>query len=104
MYVRNDVKYISRPDLHHSSLETVWVEVILEHAKNVLYCAVYRPPDQTEFYDLFEESIVRLRIWSSIFSETGTPTCLERMHPYSRPSLGSETNKASLSSLSNPPG
>ena len=59
MYIHNDVKFITRPDLHHSSLETVWVEVIFERAKNVLYGTVYRPPDQSDFYDLFEESLVK---------------------------------------------
>ena len=58
MYVHNNVKFLARPDLHHSSLETVWVEVKLEHAKNILYCAIYRPPDQSDFFDLFEESLV----------------------------------------------
>lgn len=60
MYVRNNVVFITRPDLHHSSLETVWVEVILERAKNILIGTVYRPPDQSDFYDLLEESLAKV--------------------------------------------
>ena len=51
---------ISLAQTYHSSLETVWVEVIIESAKNILIGTVYRPPDQNDFYDLLEESLAKV--------------------------------------------
>ena len=54
MYVNSSINYITRPDLSHEAIESVWIEIIVEKSKPVLVATVYRPPGQNDFYDILE--------------------------------------------------
>ena len=54
MYVNSRLSYITRPELTHEAIETVWIEIIGKQTKPVLVCTIYRPPGQNDFYDILE--------------------------------------------------
>ena len=47
------VKFVFRPDLCEDQIESVWIELYLYTTRSVLFCCVYRPPSQHNFFDKF---------------------------------------------------
>lgn len=58
VYIRADICFNRRMDLNHDLIEAVWFDVQLTKSKPILIGALYRPPDQNNFYQLLEESFV----------------------------------------------
>ena len=54
VYVRSDLAFNPLDELYHDELEATWIELILPKTKPIVLGAVYRPPLQTDFYDVFE--------------------------------------------------
>ena len=54
VYVRSDLAFNPLDELYHDELEATWIELILPKIKPIVLDAVYRPPQQTVFYDVFE--------------------------------------------------
>ena len=54
VYVRSDLAFNPLDELYHDELEAMWIELILPKTKPIVLGAVYRPPLQTDFYDVFE--------------------------------------------------
>ena len=57
MYIHKDIKFITRSDLDHTALESVWAEIVFERAKPIIVGTIYRPPNQGDFYGALEESL-----------------------------------------------
>ena len=57
-YVRSDFAYNKRQDLQKEGLEAVWLELILPKTKPILICIGYRPPKQSNFFELLENSLL----------------------------------------------
>eukprot|EP00112_Aurelia_sp_Birch-Aquarium-sp1_P008427 Seg1927.10 transcript_id=Seg1927.10/GoldUCD/mRNA.D3Y31 product="hypothetical protein" protein_id=Seg1927.10/GoldUCD/D3Y31 len=62
VYYREDLDVVPRPDLRNNELEAIWIEVICK-SQRLLIGTVYRAPDNTEFYDIFEDAIYK--IWQT---------------------------------------
>ena len=56
LYVRSDIAYNPRPDLSTDDLESLWIDLLLPKTKPILVGVCYRPPKQSNFYDLLEDS------------------------------------------------
>ena len=54
IYIRKDLAYNSRSDLNHSDLEATWLEVLLPKSKPILCGVIYRPPNQSNFYNILD--------------------------------------------------
>lgn len=55
IYVRADIGFNHRTDLHSDQIEAVWLDILLPMSKPILIGVCYRPPDQSQFYELLEE-------------------------------------------------
>ena len=55
IYIRRDLSFNPRDDLSHDELEAKWIELLLPKTKSILCGVVYRPPQQCNFYNLFED-------------------------------------------------
>ena len=54
LYIRDDLAFNPRPDLLHNELEATWCELLLPKSKPILCGVIYRPPKQSQFYQLLE--------------------------------------------------
>ena len=64
MYIRRDLAFNAVDELSHD-IEATWIELLLPKTKPIVCGVVYRPPDQTNFYELFES----LCLDSALFDE-----------------------------------
>ena len=55
-YVKNDLTYNIRQDLS-SSNETIFFEIYLPHTKPILIGIIYRPPNNSNFLNTFQDTI-----------------------------------------------
>ena len=65
MYIRNYLAFNVLDELSHDDIEATWIELLLPKTKPIACGVVYRPPDQTISYDLFESVCLD----SSLFDE-----------------------------------
>ena len=65
MYIRKDLAFNALDELSHDDIEATWIELLLPKTKLIVCGVVYRPPDQTKFYELFESVCLD----SSLFDE-----------------------------------
>lgn len=54
IYLRSDICFKPREDLHDEQIEAIWINV-LPKTKPILVGVCYRPPDQTNFYELLDD-------------------------------------------------
>ena len=54
LFVREDITYNVRADLHSDDLETLWVDLLLPKTRPILVGVCYRPPTQTNFYSALD--------------------------------------------------
>ncbi|XP_029921602.1 uncharacterized protein LOC115369174 [Myripristis murdjan] len=54
LFIRSDITFNPRHDLQVDGLEAAWVELILPKTKPIIVGVCYRPPKQTDFYELLE--------------------------------------------------
>ena len=54
MYIRRDLAFNSVDELCHDDIEATWIELLLPKTKPILCGVLYRPLDQSDFYDVFE--------------------------------------------------
>ena len=62
VYYREDLDVVPRPDLKNNEMEAILVEIICK-SQRLLIGTVYRPPDNNEFYDIYDEVISK--IWQT---------------------------------------
>ena len=55
LYIRSDLAFNGLDELWHDEIEAVWIELLLPKTKPIVCSVVYRPPHQSNFYDLFED-------------------------------------------------
>ena len=55
IYIRSDLSFNPRNDLSHDEIEATWIELLRPKTKPILCGVVYRPPQQCNFYNLFED-------------------------------------------------
>ena len=64
LYINNKLDHFERDDLKIQTIEfeTVWVELINKHKKNILCCCTYRHPDSDpmKFIEHFEKIFTKL--------------------------------------------
>ena len=60
-FIRNDIAFRTRDDLAHDSLEATWFELLLPKSKPIVIGTVYRPPEQNNFVEHFEEALSKIR-------------------------------------------
>ena len=66
IYVRSDLAFNPLDQLSHDNLEATWIELLLPKSKRIVCGVVYRPPKQTDFYELVESVCLE----TSYFNET----------------------------------
>ena len=49
MYISNNVVCKWREDLENNNVECIWIEIVLNRAKNFLIGIYYRPPDGSKY-------------------------------------------------------
>ena len=54
------VKFVVRSDLCESTIESLWIELYPSTKRSVLFCCVYRPPSQHNFFDNFWLNVKQL--------------------------------------------
>ena len=59
-YIRSDIAFSSRSDLHNNKLEAAWTEILLPRSKPIVIGSVYRPPKQADFLDLLQETLQKI--------------------------------------------
>ena len=52
LYIRSGLAFNGRDEILHGELEAVWIELTLPKTKPIVYGVGYRPPNQSNFYDL----------------------------------------------------
>ena len=65
VYIRSDLAFNTLDDISHHEIEATWIELLLPKTKPIICGVVYRPPDQSNFYELFEGVCLA----SSLFNE-----------------------------------
>ena len=60
-YIRNDLASNIRTDISDHTDEFLWIELLLPKTKPIIVGTCYRPPNQSNFTDRFEESLFNLR-------------------------------------------
>ena len=58
IYIQSDLSFNPRDDLSHAKLEATWIKLLLPKTKLILCGVVYRPPQQCNFYNLFEDQCI----------------------------------------------
>ena len=61
-HIRSDLAFNPRHDLTVEELENIWVEIFLPKTKPILVCVCYRPPKQTDFYKILENSLMDVHL------------------------------------------
>ena len=61
MFIRNDLAFSLLQDVKIEGIESIWIEILLPKTKPILVGACYRPPKQSDFLELFEQTLNRLR-------------------------------------------
>ena len=56
LYIRENLTFNPRIDIKTDSIETLWVEILQPKTKPILVGVAYRPPSQSDFYDIFEQT------------------------------------------------
>ena len=54
VYIRSYLAFNTLDDISHPEIEATWIELLLPKTKPIICGVVYRPPDQSNFYELFE--------------------------------------------------
>ena len=54
IYIRSDLSFNKRSDLDHVDIEATWLELLLPKSRPILCGVIYRPPNQSKFYDLLD--------------------------------------------------
>ena len=58
MYIKNNKSFIRHTKFETNKIEAIWIEIVLPHIKNMLFCVLYRPPDsKAEWIDYFHEML-----------------------------------------------
>ena len=52
MYIRRDLAFNAVDELSHDDIEATWIKLLIPKTKPIVCGVVYRPPDQTNFYEL----------------------------------------------------
>ena len=60
IYINNDYAFNTRTDLTSNDTEAIWAELLLPKSKPILIGTVYRPPNQKDFVDKFQETMNKL--------------------------------------------
>ena len=50
IYISDKINWIRRHDLEKPEIECIWIEIIQKKSKNLLLCAIYRPPDTSKYH------------------------------------------------------
>ena len=58
MYIRKNLSFNHRQDLQNDQLEVVFADLLLPKSKPILTGICYRPPKQTNFYDVMEHCLL----------------------------------------------
>ena len=65
LYIKTSLAYNTRPDLDNN-LEATWIDLLLKKTKPILIGCIYRPPQQRDFFDPFEQLVSNLPTDSEI--------------------------------------
>lgn len=78
MYIRKDLAFSPRSDLHSNNIETLWIDILLPKTKPILIGTVYRPPKDNDFFEYFEEQISKISPGCEIYilGDFNIPVCL----------------------------
>lgn len=66
LYVRENLHYKRRYDLELNRVECIWIELILENNKHVLFGLFYRPPNADAYYNCNIEDSIALAVDTNI--------------------------------------
>ena len=56
LFIRENLTFNRRLDIITYSIETLWVEILQPKTIPILVGVAYRPPSQSDFYDIFEQT------------------------------------------------
>lgn len=57
-YVREDIAFRQRQDINNRDLELIAIDILLPKLKPIVIITCYRPPTQSNFFQLLEESLL----------------------------------------------
>lgn len=60
-YIRDNIAFNIRDDLHMDGFEALWIEILLPKTRPIMLCTCYRPPKDSEFILYLEQSLSTLR-------------------------------------------
>ena len=61
VYISNNFAFNPRPDLHNNHVEAIWFELLLPKTKPIVVGTCYRPPNDINFFEQFEDTLSRIR-------------------------------------------
>ncbi len=61
MFIRNDIAFSILEDLKIEDMESIFVEILLPKTKPIVIGTCYRPPKQTCFLDLLQQTLNKIR-------------------------------------------
>ena len=67
LYIREDLSFNPRTDLHKPTLESVWVDLFIPKTKPIIIGCVYRPPDQSNFLVVFQDSLSSVELSNELY-------------------------------------
>jgi len=76
MFIRKDLAFSPRHDLHSDKIEALWIEILLPKTKPILVGTIYRPPKDSNFLNLFEEQLNKITPGCELFILGDINICL----------------------------
>ena len=61
MYIRDDLAFSIIEDLKVEDMESIFIELLLPKTKPIVIGSCYRPPKQTSFLDLLQQTLSNVR-------------------------------------------
>lgn len=60
IYISDKIPAVRRCDLEDMALENLWLELMFPKSKGILLGTCYRPPDDSQFLEIFKLSLERV--------------------------------------------
>jgi len=76
VYIRDDIAFSPRQDLHDDRLEALWIDIVIPKTKPITIGTVYRPPKETAFLNNFEKILNKINQINELYIVGDINICL----------------------------
>ncbi|CAG2202287.1 unnamed protein product [Mytilus edulis] len=76
VFIREDIAFSPRQDLHDDRLEALWIDILIPNTKTITIGTVYRPPKEASFLINFEEILNKLNQLNELYIVGDINKCL----------------------------